>query len=79
MQELLDKKHFKTYDELKRRLEKAIGVAETAQHSNPFTAPEEAPAPAFRQTAAPAAATAPSAFDDDEDEDLSFFKKLAKD
>lgn len=80
LQELLDKKHFKTYDELKRRLEKAIGVAETAHtYSNPMSEPESAPAPSFKQAAAPVAATAPSAFDDDEDEDLSFFKKLAKD
>jgi hypothetical protein len=77
LQELLDKKHFKTYDELKRRLEKAIGVSENTPYS-PMNEPEMASAPVFKTAAAPVAATAASAFDD-EDEDLSFFKNLAKD
>ena len=77
LQELLDKKHFKTYDELKRRLEKAIGVSDNTPYS-PMNEPEAAPAPVFKTAAAPVAATAASAFDD-EDEDLSFFKNLAKD
>ena len=77
LQELLDKKHFKTYDELKRRLEKAIGVSENTPYS-PMNEPEMASAPVFKAAAAPVAATAASAFDD-EDEDLSFFKNLAKD
>ena len=77
LQELLDKKHFKTYDELKRRLEKAIGVSENTPYS-PMNEPEVASAPVFKAAAAPVAATAASAFDD-EDEDLSFFKNLAKD
>lgn len=77
LQELLDKKHFKTYDELKRRLEKAIGVSENTPYS-PMNEPEMAAAPVFKAAAAPVAATAASAFDD-EDEDLSFFKNLAKD
>jgi hypothetical protein len=79
LQELLDKKHFKSYEDLKKRLEKAIGVATTAPvMSNPVTAPEAAPAPTFKQAAAPTATTAAAPWDD-EDEDLSFFKKLAKD
>ena len=77
LQELLDKKHFKTYDELKRRLEKAIGVSENTPYA-PMNEPEMASAPVFKAAAAPVAATAASAFDD-EDEDLSFFKNLAKD
>jgi hypothetical protein len=77
LQELLDKKHFKSYEDLKRRLEKAIGVSENTPYS-PMNEPEMASAPVFKAAAAPVAATAASAFDD-EDEDLSFFKNLAKD
>jgi hypothetical protein len=77
LQELLDKKHFKSYEDLKRRLEKAIGVSENTPYS-PMNEPEMASAPVFKAAAAPVAATAVSAFDD-EDEDLSFFKNLAKD
>jgi hypothetical protein len=77
LQELLDKKHFKSYEDLKRRLEKAIGVSENTPYA-PMNEPEIASAPVFKAAAAPVAATAASAFDD-EDEDLSFFKNLAKD
>jgi hypothetical protein len=77
LQELLDKKHFKSYEDLKRRLEKAIGVSENTPYA-PMNEPEMASAPVFKTAAAPVAATAASAFDD-EDEDLSFFKNLAKD
>jgi hypothetical protein len=77
LQELLDKKHFKSYEDLKRRLEKAIGVSENTPYA-PMNEPEMASAPVFKAAAAPVAATAASAFDD-EDEDLSFFKNLAKD
>ena len=80
LQEILDPKHFKSYDALKQRLEKAIGVAVTGTTINPMNEPEAAPAPSFKQAAAPVAATAAAAWDsEDEDEDLSFFKKLAKD
>jgi hypothetical protein len=80
LQEILDPKHFKSYDALKQRLEKAIGVASTATTISPMNEPEAAPAPPFKQAAAPVAATASAAWDsEDEDEDLSFFKKLAKD
>jgi hypothetical protein len=77
LQELLDKKHFKSYEDLKRRLEKAIGVSENTPYA-PMNEPEMASAPVFKAAAAPVAATTASAFDD-EDEDLSFFKNLAKD
>jgi len=77
LQELLDKKHFKSYEDLKRRLEKAIGVSENTPYA-PMNELEIASAPVFKAAAAPVAATAASAFDD-EDEDLSFFKNLAKD
>lgn len=82
LQELLDPKHFKSYDELKKRLEKALGLADTKRTvSHDDDEVDYAPV----QKAAPMkeAASSPAPWDnssnDDDDEDLSFFKKLAKD
>ena len=74
LQELLDTKHFKSYDELKTRLVKAIGgvVSASTYHE------EEAPAPVARAAVAPTAKAAPAPWDD-EDDDMAFFKNLAKD
>ena len=79
LSELVDPKHFKSYDELKARLEKAIGNAGASTHSamddedEAFPTPQKtAPAPSIpkqESTSAP--------WDEDDDEDLSFFKKLA--
>jgi gp32 DNA binding protein like len=83
--ELIDPKHFKSYDELKMRLEKAIGIAtdsgsgSTRSHADQMldedeafpTPPKAAPAPSAPKQSAP--------WDEDDDEDLSFFKKLASD
>jgi len=75
LQELVAVKHFKSYDELKSRLEKAIGVAGTNRSED-----QEEEAFPVAQKSAPAKeapkATAPW---DEEDDDLSFFKKLASD
>ncbi|CAB5221359.1 single-stranded DNA binding protein [uncultured Caudovirales phage] len=74
LQELLDPKHFKSYDELKTRLVKAIGGAVSASTYHE----EEAPAPVARATPAPTAKAEPAPWDD-EDDDMAFFKNLAKD
>ena len=78
LQELLDSKHFKSYEELKMRLEKALGIAQesTNSKSSSYDEDEAFPVP---QKAAPVkeAPKAAAPWDDDEDEDLSFFKKLA--
>jgi hypothetical protein len=81
LQELLDLKHFKSYEELKTRLEKALGVAQ--DKNNVMDEPEESfPVPQRTAPAkeAPVAAAPKAPWSDDEDEDeLSFFKKLASD
>ncbi len=81
LQELLDPKHFKSYEELKMRLEKALGAVGASPAQRSMMDEDEAfPTP---QRAAPApsipAAKQESAPWDEDDDDLSFFKKLAND
>jgi hypothetical protein len=80
LQELLDPKNFKTYGELKIRLEKALGISVSAS-SNPMKEQEESFAPSHKSASMadiPKANAPWNNADDDDDEDLSFFKKLAK-
>lgn len=86
LQELLDPKHFKSYEELKRRLEKALGMAEETESvggkiSHIDTSADDEAFPIPQKAAKPKEAPKASApWDDNEDdEDLSFFKNLAKD
>lgn len=74
--EIVDPKHFKSYDELKARLEKALGNV-SAGPARVVEEEEEAfPTPA--KSAAPKEAPkADLPWDEEADEDLSFFKKLA--
>jgi hypothetical protein len=79
LQELIDLKHFKSYDELKMRLEKALG--NLTQNEKSFMDEDAAPsqaAPAMRTAAPKEAPKANTPWDDEDDEDLSFFKKLAE-
>ena len=86
LQELIDPKNFKSYDELKVRLEKALG---SGAMTPSYTGDEEEAFPTPARTApakeSPKAEAKDASWNstppwqDDEDEDLSFFKKLAKD
>lgn len=88
LQEIVDPKHFKSYEELKARLEKALAITEISQTRRQVEIEEEAfPQPhkqAQAKTAPQTNVEAPTwsresaPWDDQEDEDLSFFKKLAK-
>jgi hypothetical protein len=80
LNELVDPKHFKSYEELKARLEKAIGnVGDTSPSSRMVDEDEAFPTPA-KTAPAPSIPKQESApWNDDDDEDLSFFKKLAAD
>jgi hypothetical protein len=78
LKSLVDPKNFKSYAELKARLDLVLGVDGVAQ---PRTSRAEdsfeeqaAPAPSFKAKEAPAA---PQSSTEDDDEDLEFFKKLA--
>jgi hypothetical protein len=72
---------FKSYDELKARLEKVLMLDDSpqtqrakaaAEDTPPWDEPEETPAPVLKEAAAPT-------IQEDEDESLSFFEKLAND
>lgn len=80
LQELIDPKHFKSYDELKTRLNIVLGLTAAPAKIHGVELDEEeykAPAPTFSAAAAPAAPVASASVDDD-DEDLAFFKRLAE-
>jgi len=85
LQELLDPKNFKDYNELKAKLYRVLALDETPREptmatddsddldlSNMGNTQQAAPAPA-----APVAESAPSMSMDDDDDDLSIFKELA--
>jgi hypothetical protein len=79
LQDLVDPKHFKSYDELKTRLNNVLGLNAAPAKIRGVELDEEeykAPAPVF-QAAQSAPAPTASAGGDDDDEDLAFFKRLA--
>lgn len=87
LQELVNPKNFKSYDELKAKLYKVLGLDGSA-HAPTNTAEDDEGqmdfTPKFQERAAPAPKEAPSAlesrFADKEDDDtLDFFKNLAND
>lgn len=80
--EYIDPKTFKSYDELKARLHRVLGMESGASGSAQMEMAEEsapsaprAPAPEAPATEAPAA---PAVEDDDDDDTLSYFAKLAE-
>ena len=88
LQELLDPKHFKSYDELKSRLLKSLGNAPSYQQGGVSESHDDEEevmsAPFTGKVAKPSYESAPtksssSSWDDDDDDDMSYFKKLAKD
>jgi hypothetical protein len=78
LQEFVDPKNFKSYDELKAKLDRVLGLGGTAPSTkaedySPAPVAEAAP---MKQAPAPKAEVSNS-FDDDDDS-LSFFEKLAE-
>jgi len=79
LQEFIDPKNFKSYDELKVKLDRVLGLiggtaAKTSKAADideaPWNEPKAAPAAEFKATSAPK-------FDEDDDDGLEFFNKLA--
>jgi len=78
--ELVDPKHFKSYDELKTRLNQVLALNNAPATIRGVELDEDeyrAPAPTFKSEA-PASAPAARPSVDDDDDDLDFFKKLAE-
>ena len=77
LMEFLDSKNFKPYDELKTKLDRVLGVEGVEQ---PQTVPFEEPTPQVEPKSQPTAAqeVIQSVEDGSDDEDLSFFQKLAE-
>jgi len=70
LSEFLDAKNFKTYDELKERLNKVLGLSDSFKPSSSVV---EEKAPKKK-----ASAESSKAWDDGDDEDMSYFNKLVE-
>lgn len=80
LQDFLDRRHFKSYDELKAKLDRVLGSTGTSVSSKANDYDDEesiAESPAMKSAPAPKVSDEVS-FDEDEDESLSFFEKLAE-
>jgi len=76
LQDFLDPKNYKSYDELKSKMNKVLGIDAGVMAPAPSVSDVmEAPT---MQTAAPVVDTPVESSSDDEDETLSYFAKLAK-
>lgn len=82
LKELMDPKNFRSYDELKKRLDRALGITSGPAPSNARQRMEEDDLPPWKEDPAPRSAPAPrqpAASTDEDDDDFEFFKKLADD
>ena len=75
--DFLDERHFKSYEELKRKLEQVLNATQTSV-TRAESADLDSPRPSSKPAAKPAAAAQP-VDDEDDDESLSYFAKLAAD
>lgn len=83
LQELVDPKQFKSYDELKTRLNTVLALNDAPAKIRGVELDEEeyrAPAPSFASAEAdsPPWSPSPTSTVDDDDDDLDFFKRLAE-
>lgn len=81
--EILDHKNFKSYEELQQKLNRVLGgsvsmsVAEDVEDASPATAPAWTPPAAAATSFKEEASVAAGFSDDDESDELDFFRKLA--
>jgi hypothetical protein len=76
LKDFLKPENFKTYDELKAKLNKVLGAGGVAGATATRIDDEEADAPVVRSTPAKKVTAESVSVDDD---DMAFFEKLAKD
>jgi hypothetical protein len=76
LQDFVDPKNYKSYAELKAKMNKVLGIQAGHAEAAPSTLPESAPA--IEPVSAPAETQAPVASADDEEDTLSYFAKLAQ-
>jgi hypothetical protein len=79
LSEFLDEKNFKSYDELKARLNKVLGLEDGSSGDNYPLGKPNVPVTASSKPAATPAKKTTVADSVDDDEDLSYFEKLAED
>jgi hypothetical protein len=82
LSEFTDRKNFKSYDELKKKLEEVLSGDSYSAPSAAQMAEEDRPvaaAPAFTAKAAPSAGASKPAPADDDDDVMSYFEKIARD
>lgn len=79
LQELLDRKNFKTYEELSAKLNRALGITASpaSRAATKVQDDEEPPFETKTRDAAPLRETAASNVSSDDDDDLDWFKQLA--
>lgn len=75
LKEFLDPKNYKTYDELKKRLDEVLGAARTV--NDQITDSVSQSKPTFESSKPRKSVEDTAPFDTDEDEDLNYFKALA--
>ena len=82
LNEFLDLKHFKSYEELKEKLEQVLNASGVTPRAEEISLEEEHPRAAVKPAGKPAVVPASKKKDvnfDDDDESLSYFAKLAND
>lgn len=76
LNEFTDEKNFKSYDDLKKRLDSVLGTKTSTKRQDPETIDEEEE---FEPTVKTTSSSKSSSVDEDEDDDaLSYFQKLAE-
>jgi hypothetical protein len=77
LQDFLDPKNYKSYDELKTKMNRVLGEGAPMTTAESISLDEEAPAPQIKEKVRKEEPVTASTEDDDEDDTLSYFAKLA--
>jgi hypothetical protein len=78
LNEFTDAKNFKSYEDLKKRLDQVLGNKGTTRRQDPEVADEEEEFEPVQEKVSVNASSSSSSDDEDEDDALSYFQKLAE-